>query len=119
MLNIGGRHFCGPYSFDDWTPTNEGGIYAILTGTGLLLNAEELLYLGLSRNFADGRISRYHYAYRSWIENSEPRGNLFIATLPMLFASELQLALEEEKLLKLLNPVCNQLHSPVMRSLFR
>ncbi|MGH7494275.1 MAG: hypothetical protein ACREOO_18035 [bacterium] len=119
MLNIGRRHFCGPYSFEDWTPTNEGGIFAILTGTGLLLNAEELLYLGLSRNFADGRISRYHYAYRSWMENSEPRGNLFIATYPMPFASELQLALEEEKLLKLLNPVCNQLHSPVMRSLFR
>jgi hypothetical protein len=29
------------------------------------------------------------------------------------------LALEEEKLVKLLNPVCNQLNSPIMRALFR
>ncbi len=119
MLNIGGRHFFGPFSFEDWTPANEGGIFAILTGTGLMLEADELLYIGLARNFADGRISRYHYAYRSWLENSEPRENLFIATYAMPFASELKLALEEEKLLKQLNPVCNQLHSPVMRSLFR
>lgn len=119
MLNIGGRHFYGPYTLDDWTPTSESGIYAVLTGTGLMLDSDELLYIGISRNFADGRIGKYHFAYRSWLENSEPRGNLFIATLPMPFASELKLALEEEKLLKLLNPVCNQLHSPVMRSLFR
>lgn len=119
MLNIGGRHFYGPYSIEDWTPSAESGIYAVLTGTGLMLDSDELLYIGISRNFADGRIGKYHFAYRSWLENSEPRGNLFIATLPMPYASELKLALEEEKLLKLLNPVCNQLHSPVMRSLFR
>lgn len=119
MLNIGGRHFYGPYSFDEWSPPAEGGIYAILTGTGLMLNSEELLYLGISRNFADGRIGRFHYAYRSWLANSEPRGNLYIAIYPMPYASELQLALEEEKLVKLINPLCNQLHSPVMRSLFR
>lgn len=119
MLNIGGRPFYGPYSFDEWVPPAEGGIYAVLTGTGLMIDSEELLYLGLSRSFADGRIGRYHYAYRSWIAHSEPKGNLYIAIHPMPYASELQLALEEEKLVKLLNPLCNQLHSPVMRTLFR
>ena len=119
MLNIGGRHFYGPYSLDEWTPPAEGGIYAILTGTGLMINSDELLYVGISRSFSDGRIGPYHYAYRSWLDHSDPNGNLFVAIYPMPFASELQLALEEEKLLKLLNPICNQLHSPVMRNLFR
>jgi len=119
MLNIGGRHFYGPYSLDEWTAPADSGIYAILTATGLMLSPEELLYIGISRNFADGRIGKYHFAHRSWIEHSEPRGNLFIAIYPMPFASELQLALEEEKLVKQLNPICNQIHSPVMRNLFR
>lgn len=119
MISIGGRLFHGPFSLNEWTPPVESGVYAILTGTGVMLNPEELLYIGISRNFADGRIGPYHYAYRSWLENSDPRGNLFVATYAMPYSSELLLALEEEKLVKLLNPVCNQLHSPIMRALFR
>ncbi|MDZ7343455.1 MAG: hypothetical protein ONA90_02955 [candidate division KSB1 bacterium] len=119
MISIGGRLFYGPFSLNEWNPPAESGVYAILTGSGVMLNPEELLYIGISRNFSDGRIGPYHYAYRSWIENSDPRGNLFVAIYPMPYSSELLLALEEEKLVKLLNPVCNQLHSPIMRALFR
>ncbi len=119
MINIGGRHFYGPYSLSEWVPPIESGIYAILSGTGVIVSQDELLYIGMSRNFADGRISQLHYAYRSWIENSEPSGNLFVAIYPMPYASELLLALEEEKLIKLMNPICNQLHSPITRALFR
>jgi hypothetical protein len=119
MINIGGRHFYGPFSLNEWVPPTESGVYAILTGTGVMLNPDELLYIGISRNFADGRIGSMHYAHRSWLENSEPRGNLFVAIYPMPYSSELLLALEEEKLVKLMNPVCNQLHSPIMRALFR
>ncbi|MDZ7289123.1 MAG: hypothetical protein ONB44_05540 [candidate division KSB1 bacterium] len=119
MINIGGRNFHGPFSLSEWVPPTESGVYAILTGSGVMLNQDELLYIGISRNFADGRIGPSHYAYRSWIENSEPRGNLFVAIYPMPYASELLLALEEEKLVKFLNPLCNQLHSPIMKALFR
>jgi hypothetical protein len=119
MINIGGRYFYGPYSLSEWVAPAESGIYAILTGTGVMVNHDELLYIGMARNFADGRISPMHYAYRSWLENAEPSGNLFVATYPMPYASELLLALEEEKMIKLMNPICNQLHSPIMRALFR
>jgi len=119
MINIGGRHFYGPYQLNEWVPPTESGVYAILTGTGVMVNQDELLYIGISRNFADGRIGSMHYAYRSWLENSEPRGNLYVAVYPMPYSSELLLALEEEKLVKLMNPSCNQLHSPIMKALFR
>jgi hypothetical protein len=119
MLNIGGRHFYGPWLLSEWIPPIESGLYAILTGNGTLLNKDELLYIGISRNFADGRIGKMHYAYRSWIENSEPKGNLYVAIYPMPYADYLLLALEEEKLTKLMNPLCNQVLSPIIKALFR
>ena len=119
MLNVGGRQFEGPFSLDEWKRPEGSGIYAILTGTGLLIAQDELLYIGISRNLYDSRIGKYHDSYRSWLEHSEPHGNLLVAHYLMSHVSELQLALAEEKLVKQLSPVCNQLHSPVMRSLFR
>jgi hypothetical protein len=53
MINIGGRHFYGPYSLSEWVPPIESGIYAILSGTGVIVSQDELLYIGMSRNFAD------------------------------------------------------------------
>ena len=99
--------FEGPFKIQDWKPSYNAAVYAILKKSSRDGNYN-LIYIGQSENMADRGFYKSHHAYTCWLRNVNSEGELFIAIYFMPSSTENQRKEVESILIKDYNPSCNK-----------
>lgn len=99
--------FDGPYSIQEWEPSEKGGIYCIMK-RGSKERSYIILYFGESENLAKRILDKLHQAYPCWLKEAGSENNLFLGVYLMPNSSKEEREKIENDLIEDYKPVCNE-----------
>ncbi len=109
IITVANVKFTGLIPIDDWEPTEDAGLYIIMTQRDPTNkpNYYSTLYVGQSGDFSDRGFVDNHHKYDCWKEHANSDSGIHIGIHKMPGSTNEERESLESKIIKERNPPCN------------